>query len=695
MSLTANIEIVYQPATITDINGSFINNAQVYIAIYDAITAQPANGNNCLVIYTVTDENNNTSTNTINIPGMRSLIYTGEVGRTTFNSKKNVLSSSNKTFKVLSVGPGDDSVSLPPVPGNLTVQIKVDSPESAPNAADGQITITATSNYLPIAYQLDGLITAASPTFSGLSGGNHTVTVIDAADYSLSQTIYVPTVTSTLVSDPSVTLQGNHISRWNAAFNPIIFTYQRKDFSVTGMALNTLDGKTRVSVNTDVSAVLKDDYVYLQTETLTGSFKVLSVYDNFTLVIDEPFSQTGQGFININRLRPYYKMLTRISFFDKITGKFSAVTATHRPNNTGLTRADISNFLQSLLRASDDYTYNEPSHRDDNLSASYQIAYAQHWDNGTDTGYTSDFVTIDKPYYVVYAAKQLGETYGGNMAAYVPFATTPAGTAKAAWITDFAEPACSVGYPFDMSFIYSEDLVGRQIYAEFTPLDINRNPLPGSSASYLLNDDGSWLLNSDGSKMVIARQSISKADVPGQLGLNRLLINGPFPDDAYYLDIVLKYDEGDTTHTVTQTQTIRIDDAVDDQSVYLRWIGLSGSWNYYRFVYNQEVSLDVQNAVIIKKYVTDWQNQQGIDEVISKAAGQKVKVLAEDLSVADIKGLQSIKYSPKVQLLVNRNPVKWQTVVVNTATYSEYDTRNQQAPFSITFSLPAINVQAQ
>src|SRR6185312_8383976 len=120
----------------------------------------------------------------------------------------------------------------------------------------------------------------------------------------------------------------------------------------------------------------------------------------------------------------------------------------------------------------------------------------------------------------------------------------------------------------------------------------------------------------------------------------------------------LKYnDEDSTPHTVTQSQTIRIDDAVDENSVYLRWIGLTGSWNYYRFVYNQEISLDVQNATIIKNYVTDWENQQEIEEVISKDAGQKMKVLAEDLSVNDIRGLQSIKYSPKVQMLINKNPV--------------------------------------
>ena len=184
--------------------------------------------------------------------------------------------------------------------------------------------------------------------------------------------------------------------------------------------------------------------------------------------------------------------------------------------------------------------------------------------------------------------------------------------------------------------------------------------------------------------------------MPGQLGLNRLLINANFSSDVYYFTLALMYnDNGGVAHTVTQTQIVRVDDAIDEQSVYLRWVGLSGCWNYYRFVYNQEVSLDVQNAVIIKNYVSDWENQDSIEEVIGKSAGQKVKVMAEDLSVADIKGLQSIKYSPKVQMLINKNPVKWQTIVLNTATFSEYETLNGQAPFSVTFNLPGINIQTQ
>jgi hypothetical protein len=266
----------------------------------------------------------------------------------------------------------------------------------------------------------------------------------------------------------------------------------------------------------------------------------------------------------------------------------------------------------------------------------------------------------------------------------------------AAWVTDFAEPAFSNGYQFDIGFIYSEDLLGLDIYCEIIPLDINRNALPGDSNSAdLLNEDGSWLLNDDSSKFIISGETISDTTLPAQLGLNRLLININFPAEAYYFTVALKYNADSVTHTITQTQTVRIDDAVDQNSVYLRWIGLTGSWNYYRFVYNQEISLDVQNATIIKNFVSDWENQQGVEEVIARDAGQKMKVMAEDLSVNDIKGLQSIKYSPKVQMLLNKNPVKWQTIVINTATYSEYETLNGQAPFSITFNMPSINIQTQ
>jgi hypothetical protein len=580
MDLIVNIETYHLPSVYLDSNNSQSQQARVSIAIYDPATAQQTNGNNCQVTYKYTDDYGNSSLRTETIPGMSLVIYEGEIGRVIFNSSHQVVSSTLKKFEFVSITGGESVPPPPPQTSDIRINnIFVDSPESAPDAHDGQISVDATSNYLPLAYKLNSTLTQASPIFSSLSGGNYTIEVIDANDNSVSRTVFVPTVNNLLQTDPSVSLPGGNISRWNAAFNPIVFTYQRRDFVISDMQLHTENGKTRVFINKDITDVVIGDMVYIEAGSYMGTYKVTDKYNSNTLVIDIAFGGAATGFININRLRPYYKMLTCITFNDKILGRENTITSTNRPNNKGITRADISNFLQSLLRAKDESDYTQANFRDDNLSASYKIAYAQHWDDATAEGYTSPYITIEKPFYALYAAKQLGERYGGNLAAYVPFNTVPNGADKAKWITDFAEPAYSNGYPFDIGFIYNDDLVGRNLYAEFTLLDINRNPLPGGpDTSYLLNDDGSWLLNQDGSKMVIARQNVSVVPVPEQLGLNRLLINNNFVNDVYYINVTLKYDdENDITHTITQTQTIRVDDAVDDQSVYLRWIGLSGS----------------------------------------------------------------------------------------------------------------------
>ncbi|WP_295711009.1 hypothetical protein [Mucilaginibacter sp.] len=691
MAIVANIIIT---------NTTSPSNDQVYgdahIFLTDSETGQPTNGNNVVVTFTQ-NVNGNISERKVTMPGQSIKIFAG------------LIADSMTGYFVSFSTPQIGTVPDPQPPVNvcdLKINfIHVDKPESAPGAADAQITINASSSYGPVIYSTDiGTTWQVSPIFSNLSGGIVSVEVKDTN--SLGCTAYgsisIPTLSDLLTSDPSVTLSGGNVSRWNAAFNPVVFTYQRKDFSVSGITADNETGYANIAVNTTLTNLAGDylvkagDKIYLNAGLYQGVYEIVKPYTYNQLIIKTPFTGNGNGFININNLRPYYKVITQITYMDKLTDRQETITSNNRPDGTGLIKADLSNFLQSLLRPADTSDYTQTNFRDDNLSASYQIKYAEHWDDGTPDGHTSDFVSISHPYYVVYAAKQLGDRYGGNLAEFVPFASISDPTQRARWITDFAEPAYSIGYPFDIGFIYSEELIGLPLYCELNLLDINRNPLAGEpQAPHLVNDDGSWLLNQDGGKYVIAGQSLLNIPVPGQLGLNRLLINSSFPREAFYFNLTLKYDDEHTTHTITQTQIVRIDDAVDDQSVYLRWIGLSGSWNYYRFVFNQELSLDVQNATIIKNYVHDWENQQGIEEVISKTAGQKMKLLAEDLSIADIKGLQSIKYSPKVQMLVNNNPVKWQTIVINSATFSEYETRNRQAPFSITFNMPSINIQTQ
>lgn len=596
---------------------------------------------------------------------------------------------------------------IPPGTCDVTiVDIAINKKESNAGSKDGQVTVYASSSIEPVEFKLNNGAYQPSPTFSNLAGGGYTVTVRDAGGCEKSQNFSLPTIASLLVADSTVNVNGN-ISRWSAAFNPVIFTYQRRDYGILNiyagagqMTAIVIDG----ALTNGAATVAEGDLVYLDAGYYNGVYKILSVYPySNTITIDAPYvaSQLNGGYININKLRPYYCVSTQITYQDKLTGQQQSIKATHRPNNSGLVKADISSFLQSLLRAKDDSDNTQVNFRDDNLSACYTISYAEVWQNTDAKDTTPVYINVAKPYYVLFAARQLGDEHGGNMAAFVPFKTVDGASKRARWVTDFAEPAYSTGYPFDIGFIYSEDLTGLNVYCEITPLDINRRPLPDSvETTYLLNEDSSFLLNQDNSKLVIFRQPITnepiKQGIAQHIGLNRLRVNTAFSSRVHYFNLELKYaDAGNIIHTITQTQTIRVDSAGNDQSVYLRWIGLTGSWNYYRFVHNQEVTLDVQNAVIVKNHILDWANQDAMEDVISKSAGVKMKVMAEDLSVADIKGLQSIKYSPKVQMLVSYNPVKWQTVVLNTATFAEYETRNGQAPFSITFNLPGLNIQTQ
>jgi len=277
-------------------------------------------------------------------------------------------------------------------------------------------------------------------------------------------------------------------------------------------------------------------------------------------------------------LRPYYKILTRITYFDPLSNIFQSIISTNRPNNQGLISADISNFLQSLLRAKDSSDYTQINFRDTNLSASYTIQYAEQYDDYTNPGVAiaSPYISITDPYYVMYTARQIQSPNGGNLAEYVPF---PSSLTPAKWITDFAEPAYTNGYPFDISFIYAETLAGQQLYYELVMLDINRQPLPGNVVNAtLLNDDGSWLLNQDGSKLVIATQNLSTTPLLNYIGLNRISINLDIPLNAYYFTLAVFYNDANSNPVqLTQTQTIRVDHTPDINGVYMRWIGLTGS----------------------------------------------------------------------------------------------------------------------
>ena len=167
MNLFAQILYANQSST-TDYEGIIYNSADVYIGIAndDGI---PANGDYMAV--TVAYNNNGVITDTdYTVPGQTLKIYSGVISRK--------LPSQTTPFDIRSFAVVNTLT--PGVPGpnpNPSVcdaainAVNTDKKESSPGAADGQITINATSSHGPIQYSLDGAIFQSSATFTGLGGG--------------------------------------------------------------------------------------------------------------------------------------------------------------------------------------------------------------------------------------------------------------------------------------------------------------------------------------------------------------------------------------------------------------------------------------------------------------------------------------------------------------------------------------------
>jgi len=669
--------------------GGSVSGTQTYgqksIAIYDAATNLPVNGNNCVVAY---QQNiNGVITNgSVIIPGLSYPIYTGKL------SDSNPSSYFTTTFTIVSVTPA----STPPLPvaDDLTLVAIVTTPASAIGASDGTVKIIATSSFPAISYSLDGVTWQSSPTFTGQAGGVGTGYAKDTNGGNVSGPYTVDFLGKLLVTDPSINLGNGNISRWNAAFNPVFFKFQRKDFEVTSVTLGVF-GNISVAVQADLSGVTAangstpGDYVYINTTLYKGTYQVVSVSVG-VLVLACPYTANDTlGFVNINSLKKAYSVQMIITYVDPISGNMNNLQCAFQPNTDGSINADLSYFLQTLLSPTDGSNYSAVNYRDMNLSASYTVKYAEQW-----TGGIVSWVTLPSPFYVVYAAKQLGDTWGGNLAQYVSFQN---GFQPAKWLTDFAVPVYNPGMPFDLGFIFSEYMVGLSAFYNIQLLDINQNPLTNQPISnqYLLNEDGTYILNQDLSKFIIATYAAAGSGIVQHVGLNRLLLNFGLPSNAAYFRVTIQYTSGGTTYNLLQPLMVRVYNDSPDRMVYLRWIGLTGSWNYYTFGYNQAVGLDVSAGQTVKRFIFDWQNADTIEDFIGKGAAEKWQLFGENIPVSDIRGLQSIKYSPKVQIMTSALPAKWQTVLVATGSYTEYETMVNAYAVQMTIALPSKNVQVQ
>lgn len=275
---------------------------------------------------------------------------------------------------------------------------------------------------------------------------------------------------------------GLNISKWNAIHQPVKFQMQRRDFEVTlgktGASLNVgfnVTASTLVSVN-DTIFFSSNSGTYFGTATVTS----LSGYNAICTITSGSLPFNQYGFINLDTRENYF-IKTKIWGVEGIVGVMSYYelgVSINKPNTKGLANVDVSTYLKSNVNYNNNFDYSKLNWNDAALGGMYNITVSENW-NGYE-GAFSGISETDLNYYVN-SAKQLQDLHGSNMGEYVPFLIYGTGETKAKFLSAFNKPTYFTGFPFDLSFIYSESIWGFEVKKHEQTKNVNGGTVASTS----------------------------------------------------------------------------------------------------------------------------------------------------------------------------------------------------------------------
>jgi hypothetical protein len=285
-----------------------------------------------------------------------------------------------------------------------------------------------------------------------------------------------------LIAKPERVVPGFSASRWNAAFNPVVFTFRRRDITVTGAAANA-QGKLIAYLNATPTGVRVGQYVYIEAAPYVGSFKVLSVAGT-TVTLDTSFTVNATGHLNSDAYRTGHQVEVRVLYVVGTQWQvYSVKYASCDP--TGIARIDVSKRIQPLLKFINAHTYTGVNTTDASAGGKFNIQYREVWLSNLNPAWSS--FTNAMTHYFVRAVKQIQQQYGSVMGEHSTFFPA-AQDCNARFLVPAAEVSYWPGFPFDLSFIYSEKIAPYDVSRKQNNLDLNKQ-LIGSTTTTLL--DGS------------------------------------------------------------------------------------------------------------------------------------------------------------------------------------------------------------
>lgn len=253
---------------------------------------------------------------------------------------------------------------------------------------------------------------------------------------------------------PKTTING-HVSKWSAVQHPISFKLQRKDQQAT-MKYKPSGLTVRLKTVGNVPAVVTAGQTvkYIAASGYVYTWTIVSITGN-TIVTDGTEAGTiyGGSVIYPDAYENYYVKSEVLAVDDSNTW----VTVGYidsKPDVNGAVTVTVSKWLKTraVNYYKNNFAYNAINRAMSGEGGRFSIRFYEEYNGVAQASYLYSTV-----FYWANTTKQVLDNYGYNMADYVP-TLDDTRESRAKFLTAFDKPTYWPGYPFSLSFIYSDNL---------------------------------------------------------------------------------------------------------------------------------------------------------------------------------------------------------------------------------------------
>lgn len=254
------------------------------------------------------------------------------------------------------------------------------------------------------------------------------------------------------------------IAKWNAAKNPIVYKFIRKDFNIYGfnyISFTNSGGALQITVNANLRTlttaqggpVVAGSVLYVSSDNgvYNGFYTVVTCTNAANSVITFAegtyISGAASGYINLNQRTNYYLKVDVFNSANELLGSLKS-----SPFKNGSISCNIQTVILNSISPENNFDYSTTTVTAYDLGSyiNFYIKYTEVWTNSTNAA-TDD---VANKFFALYGARQIGSKYGGVMADYLCYEFA---SPLCKFLTIFARPVIWRNYPFSICILTSDE----------------------------------------------------------------------------------------------------------------------------------------------------------------------------------------------------------------------------------------------